>query len=125
VYFNDSPLADPRQDQALRERLAQDHARFLAGIDCLGVPVVPQLREGPNVARAVVRAAAEEQADLIVLASRGRTPAGALLRASVAEQALREAGVPLLVVKHFGARLGVFRVAREQVLGRSNEPRFN
>jgi nucleotide-binding universal stress UspA family protein len=125
VYFNDSPLADRRQDRVLRGQLAHSHARFLAGIDCLGVQVAARFQEAPDVARAIARTAEEEQADLIVMASRGRTRAGALLRESKAGRALDETRVPLLVVKHFGAQLGLFRVVREQVLGRANELRFN
>jgi nucleotide-binding universal stress UspA family protein len=125
VYFNESILAGPEQDRALRARLAEAYARFAGPIDTLGVKVTPLLDEAAGVARAVLRAAAERDADLIVLASRGRSWAGALLHEGVAGQVLRDCRVPLLVVKHFGARLGLLRVLREPAYRRRNDLRFN
>jgi nucleotide-binding universal stress UspA family protein len=76
------------------------------------------------VGRTVARAAKEVGADLILMASRGRTAAGALMLESAAEQVLGEARVPLLVVKHFGARRGFLPVLLEKVR-RRDELRFS
>jgi hypothetical protein len=47
--------------------------------------------------------------DLIVLNSRGRSASAAILLGSVAEETLIQSAVPVLTVKHFGARMGVLR----------------
>jgi nucleotide-binding universal stress UspA family protein len=125
VYFNDCVLAGPEQDRLRRMQLAEAYARFVAPIDLLDVPVVPRFEEAAHVGRAINRTATDLDADLIVLASRGRTWAGAFLHESVAEQTLRECRVPMLVLKHFGAQLGLLRVLREPSFRRQNDLRFN
>jgi nucleotide-binding universal stress UspA family protein len=125
VYFDESVLPSPERDQALRAQVSAAYARFLEPIDTLKVRVTPLFQEAAGVARVINRTAAEQDADLVILASRGRTWAGALLHESVAEQTLRECRVPLLVVKHFGARLGLWRVLREPAFSRRHDLRFN
>jgi len=122
VYFNESPLANPKAD---RDRAVQAYARFMKPIDTLDVPVTPLFQDCSLVARAINRTAAEQDADLIVLSSRGRTWAGAMLHESVAEQTLRECRVPLLVLKHFGARLGMLQILQEPGFQRRNDVRYN
>jgi nucleotide-binding universal stress UspA family protein len=124
VYCNDSVLADPVYDRVLRHRAAEAYARFMGPIDTLGVPVTPILRDGVDVARAVNRTATEQTADLMVLGSRGRTRAGAFLAASVAERALAECPVPLLVLKHFGARRGALSILLDPDFQNRNDLRF-
>lgn len=125
VYFHDCLVPTREGERRVREQLRDRFARFLANVDCLGVPVTPLLREGASPARVIHRAAEEEGADLIVMGSRGRTGAGALLLPSVAAQALRTTALPLLVVKHFGARMGAFGVLTERAFWENNAPRFN
>jgi nucleotide-binding universal stress UspA family protein len=125
IAFSESVLPGPEQDRALWARAAEAYARFVDPIDTLNVRVTPLFREAADVARAINQAAAEQDADLIVLASRGRTWAGALLHESVAARALRQCRVPLLVVKHFGAQLGLLPLLRELVFAPRNSPRFN
>jgi nucleotide-binding universal stress UspA family protein len=125
VYFDASPFADAARDGRLRAGLAETYARFMVPIDPLDVRVTPLFRACPDVAAGIHRAAAEHAADLIVLASRGRSRVAALLHESTAEQALRDCRVPLLVVKHFGAQLGLLRVLRDPAFRRRNDLRFN
>jgi nucleotide-binding universal stress UspA family protein len=125
VYFHNCLVPRPEEDRRIRDQLGAACARFQANIDCLGVKVTPLFREGASVARAVHRTAEEQGADLIVMASRGRTAAGARLLESVAEQAMRASAVPLLVVKHFGARMGMLRVLSERTFWQKNDLRFN
>lgn len=121
VGFDASPFATAERDRRRYAELAERYARFMAPIDTLDVPVTPLFRECPPVAAATLRVAEEQSADLIVLASRGRTRAAALLFESVADQVLRDARVPVLVLKHFGAQLGLFRTLRDPALRRRNE----
>jgi len=53
----------------------------------------------PDVAEAVVAAADEEQATLVVVGIRHRTPVGKLLLGSVAQRIILEAHCPVLAVK--------------------------
>jgi hypothetical protein len=48
-----------------------------------------------------------EGADLIVMSTRGRSRSAAILLGSVTEETIIESRLPLLAVKHFGARMGV------------------
>jgi nucleotide-binding universal stress UspA family protein len=123
VHFRNTLIDTPNEDRAARRSLNETYARFLSSIDTMGVAVTGSMREGSNTGRAVARAAEEEGADLIVMASRGRTPAASWVLESVAEQTIRETRVPLLVVKHFGARLGLWQALREK-LRRPDETRF-
>jgi nucleotide-binding universal stress UspA family protein len=124
VHFNDSPVAGPEQQRQFMRELLETYARFMGPIDCLGVPVTPLFREGTDVTRAILRAAEETSADLVVMASRGRTPLGSLLLPSLAGQVLCQSAVAVLVVKHFGARLGWLGVLRHPAFRRKNDLRF-
>jgi hypothetical protein len=71
--------------------------------------VTPLFDEGANAAHAIERVAEREQADLIVMGTRGRSRSAAILLGSVTEQTLIETRLPLLAVKHFGARMSVLQ----------------
>jgi nucleotide-binding universal stress UspA family protein len=55
--------------------------------------------DGPHEADAIVKAAAEESADLIVVGTHGRRGLSHLLAGSVAEKVIREAECPVLTVR--------------------------
>jgi nucleotide-binding universal stress UspA family protein len=63
-----------------------------------GLSVERRLTEG-NPAAEIVRVAKENNCDLIVLGTHGRTGLGRLLMGSVAEQVVRKATCPVLTVK--------------------------
>ncbi|HEY8368053.1 MAG TPA: universal stress protein [Thermodesulfobacteriota bacterium] len=80
-----------RDLEAFAERFARE-----AG----GVPVTTALVEaGVSAADAIVRAATEAKADLIVMGTHGRTGLRRALLGSVAERVVRTADIPVLVVK--------------------------
>ena len=62
-----------------------------------GLRLEPELREGPP-APAIVAAARERRADLVVLGTRGLTGLAHLLLGSTAEEVALRAGCPVLVV---------------------------
>ena len=109
VYFNEAAITYEGYDHVLRGQEEQAFARFIAPINCHGVKVTPRFDEGANVAHVIARAVDRLQADLIVMATRGRSRSSSILLGSVAEEVILEARVPILVVKHFGARLGVLQ----------------
>jgi nucleotide-binding universal stress UspA family protein len=62
------------------------------------IPVEHRFREG-DAAQEIVDVAEEVQAELIVMATHGRTGLGRLLMGSVAEEVLRRASCPVLTLK--------------------------
>ena len=106
VYFNEAVTTYEEYDQVLRGQEAEAYEKFVAPIDCQGVRVTPLFEEGANVAHVIGRVAEREAADLIVMATRGRSRSAAILLGSVTEETIIETRVPLLAVKHFGAADG-------------------
>ena len=107
VYFNQAAMTYEEYDQVLRGQEEAAYQQFIALIDCQGVRVRPLFEEGANVAHVVSSMAEQHGADLIVMATRGRSRSAAILLGSVTEEMILAARVPLLAVKHFGARMGV------------------
>jgi nucleotide-binding universal stress UspA family protein len=109
VYFNQAVATYEEYDQVLRGEEAAAYRRFVAPIDCKGVRITPLFEESANVPHAIQRVAERERVDLIVMATRGRSRSSSILLGSVAEQVILGSRVPILAVKHFGARLGVLQ----------------
>jgi nucleotide-binding universal stress UspA family protein len=107
VYFNEAVATYEGYERVLRGEEEAEYERFMTSIDRRGVEVEPLFEEGANVAHAIGRAARSVKADLVVMATRGRSRSSAILLGSVTEETIIETRVPLLAVKHFGARLGV------------------
>jgi universal stress protein A len=90
------PMADiseQLEDSATRElpKIAQHEA-------CSGLAVEEVIAHG-DAASEIVRVAKERAVDLIVISSHGRTGLGRMLFGSTAEQVVRHAPCPVLVVK--------------------------
>jgi nucleotide-binding universal stress UspA family protein len=119
TYFNEAVVTYEGYDQVLRGEEMQAYHKFMRAIDSQGIDVRLLLEEGVNVAHVIGRVAKREGADLIVMATRGRSRSAAILLGSVTEDMLMETRVPLLVVKHFGARIEVL----EALLNRLFRPR--
>lgn len=109
VYFNEGVITYEGYDQVLRGQEEHAYRQFIAPINCQGVQVTPLFEEGANVGHVINRVADRHGVDLIVLATRGRSRSAAILLGSVTEEMIIETRVPLLAVKHFGARLGVLQ----------------
>lgn len=92
--------------EEVRLGMEQDaFALFAARVDFHGTEVTPLFEEGRDVAKTVLRVAEERQAGLVVMGTRGRTRASALLLGSETEHVLLDSPRPVLAVKHFGSRL--------------------
>jgi len=114
VYFNEAAVTYEEYDQVIRGHEHEAFERFVSPIDTQGVKVTPLFEEGANVAHAITRVAQRHGADLIVMATRGRSRSASILLGSVTEEMIVQAPVPLLALKHYGARLGVLQA----ILGR-------
>jgi nucleotide-binding universal stress UspA family protein len=114
VYFNEAVATYEGYDQVIRGQEAAEFQKFIAGIDTKAVRISPVFEEGANVAHVIHQVAADRWCDLVVMATRGRSRSASILLGSVTEQAIREAHVPLLVVKHYGAQMGLLRALLEK-----------
>jgi MFS superfamily sulfate permease-like transporter/nucleotide-binding universal stress UspA family protein len=114
VYFNEVTVTYEEYDQLIRGQEREAFDRFKLLIDPQGVPITPLFEERANVAHAITRVAERHGADLIVMATRGRSRSAAILLGSATEDMILETPVPLLAVKHYGARLGVVRALLER-----------
>lgn len=109
VYFNEAKVTYEGYDAVIREHEQAAFARFIAPINRHGVEVRPIFEEGANVAHVVNRLAEREGINLIVMGTRGRSRSAAVLLGSETEQTIIESRIPVLAVKHFGARLGLLQ----------------
>jgi nucleotide-binding universal stress UspA family protein len=80
---------------------------FVQTVDFRGLTPVPHFVQGEDVPRAIHEQAAELEADLVVVGTRGRSPSAAILLGSVGERVVRAAEVPVVAVKRKGATLGL------------------
>jgi nucleotide-binding universal stress UspA family protein len=90
-----------RGDSLVDTRFAPDTdiADVQAGLEADGLSVEVRHDVVPDVAEAVLTAAAEEGASLLVVGDRHRTPVGKLLLGSVAQRVILDAPCPVLAVK--------------------------
>lgn len=109
VYFNEAAITYEEYDLVIRGQERDAFKRFVAPIDLQGLTVTPLFEEGPDVSNAVTRVAARTGADLIVMATRGRSRSAAILLGSETEDMILTTPIPLLAIKHYGARLGAVR----------------
>lgn len=110
VYFNEARVTYEEYQQVVRGEEQEAYRQFIAPIDCKAVRVTPLFEEGANVAHVILRTAEKHGVDLIVMATRGRSRSASILLGSVTDDTILETRTPLLVVKHFGARMGVLQV---------------
>ena len=89
-------FAIPTDLRMFREPL--DELKRRADDKGLKEPVEAQLRQG-EIAAEILAVAEETETDLIVMGTHGRTALGRFFMGSVAEEVLREAEIPVLVVK--------------------------
>lgn len=105
--------------------MANEHeafALFVAPIDLHGIHVKPIFDESSQVAGTVLRIAEERGTDLIVMGTRGRSAASAVLLGSETEQVIVASPVPVLAVKHFGSHRRFLEVLLDpRVRGRGDQ----
>jgi nucleotide-binding universal stress UspA family protein len=96
------PLPGTPDNESIRARQRQEAEKALRARDSvireLGVAVRWIVREG-GPAEAIVRAAVEEHADLIVIGTHGRSGLDRLLIGSVADRVVRRAPCPVMTVR--------------------------
>lgn len=95
-------VAPPTGEAALWEQVKhaseQQMGRLKELYAAAGVEITTRVKEGVPFVE-IIRTAEQEQADLIVMGSHGRTGVRHLLIGSVAERVVRKAACPVLVLK--------------------------
>ena len=96
-----NPVGFDAYMSAARDHAAQAHARLSQRSTAGGAPVDLQLRLVEDVAAVdgILQTARDEQADLIVVGSHGRTGLRRLMLGSVAGKVVAESTVPVLVAR--------------------------
>lgn len=106
LHVLEAPSTDPSHPgkALLRELAAMAHEQLeeFGGREIGGrVPWTPEVASGP-AAQTIIDAALRHEADLIVVATHGRTGVLHLLMGSVAERVVRTAACPVLTVRVSG-----------------------
>lgn len=102
AYPPDAALETHEALEDGREEAAEYLAGVATGLDDAGVPASTRVVSGVTVAQGILRAAQEEGADAIVVATRGHGGLSRLVLGSVADKVVRAAPVPILVVHPAG-----------------------
>lgn len=125
VFFDQSTI---RYDEHVTEVIGREqHAfeEFAAGIDDRGVRIEPLFEESTHPDQAILRVVHRHQADLIVMSTRGRSKAAAVLLGSVTSATMMATTVPILAVKHFGARMGFMESLLSHQFWSKESPKTN
>jgi nucleotide-binding universal stress UspA family protein len=102
------------EDVASRRRDAEEYlAPIAAALRSRGIDVAWQVRRG-RAAEQILAAATESGAHLVAMATHGRTGLGRLLFGSVAEAVLRQAPVPVFMIRQPDAALEVAPAVEEK-----------
>ena len=125
VYFDPSTVRYPEHVAAVRAREEEAFGEFLAGVDTHSIPIDKRIEEGPFPSRTILRVAQDEAVDLIVMNTRGRSRAAAVLLGSVTTQVMVESPVAVLAVKHFGAAMGLFQALKDSHFWQRPIPKSN
>lgn len=91
-------------DELARSRADVEMERCLEDLEDSGVPIRGRLERGDAV-DTILRVAAEETCDLIVMGTHGRTGLSHLLHGSVAEKVVRQAGCPVITLRAVDAKV--------------------
>ncbi len=107
VRFDPSLSEYPEHAEDFRHHEEEDFTHFFSGVDTHGVRVEPVFEDSARPPIAILRAAASAGADLIVMNTRGRSAAAAVLLGSVTSDVMAATHLPVLAVKHYGRRMSL------------------
>ncbi|MCW5983468.1 MAG: universal stress protein [Bryobacteraceae bacterium] len=124
VFFDEAAVSYDEYGEVMADTHDLRFHLFVAPIDLHGVYLKSLFVEGSIVAHTVLRIAGEEKIDLIVMGTRGRSRSSAVLLGSETEHVIRESNIPVLAVKHFGARLRVLAALLDRRRRASGWARF-
>ncbi len=96
-----NPLGFDAYMAAARDQAAQAHSRILDACNAGGAAVAVEMRVVEDVAvlEGIVRTAREQQSDLVVIGSHGRTGLARVMLGSIAAKVVAQSPVPVLVAR--------------------------
>jgi sulfate permease, SulP family len=125
VYFDPSTIRYYENIRAVRGNEQKEFADFLKPIEQHGVTLQPMFEESSKVADTILRTMEQQGVELVVMSTRGRSRAASILLGSTTSQVMVACRVPILVVKHFGARLNLLQVLRSDEVWERRNPKAN
>ncbi len=125
VYFDAGMIHYEEHTEEIRRDEQHAFEQFLFPINTHDIRVTPLFEESDNVTKAILQVAGDQHADLIVMSTRGRGGAASVLLGSETSQTMMESAVPVLAVKHRGARLNLFQVLTDSKLWSKSDPHAN
>jgi SulP family sulfate permease len=125
IYFNDALVTFEEFEEVLMENKEKAFDLFVAPINLHGVHARPLFIESAHVAQTIVNVAKERRFDLIVMGTRGRSASAAVLLGSETEQVIIDTTVPVLAVKHRGARLRLRQALADDRVRRRPDQRYS
>jgi nucleotide-binding universal stress UspA family protein len=124
IYFDPAVARYEGYGAIIRGREQQSFDDFIAPLNLQGVSVQSIFQESSHVADALLRIAGTQKADLIVMGSRGMSPAASVLLGSESEHLLMHSPVPVLIVRRPGSRQGLLDLLLGREFPLKREPRF-
>jgi sulfate permease, SulP family len=125
VFFDVSSVRfDEHVDEVLGKEEEQFH-KHVAAIDTAGVTIDPIYHESARASQAILRVAERCGSDLIVMNTRGRSQAAYVLLGSTTSETMAATTVPVLAVKHYGARMSLLEALRNHSLWGRGDPKTN
>ncbi len=125
VFFDSSTVRYDEKADQIRGNEQREFEQFVRPVNTHDIVVTPVFEEASNVSRAILRLAEEQGCDLIVMNTRGRSAAASILLGSETSQTMMESEIPVLAVKHRGARLNLFQVLKNPEFWARSGPKTN
>jgi len=110
VFFDPSTIRYDEHERITVDQMQQVYEQFVRPVNLHQIAVEPVFEESSNVTHAILRVAERRQSDLVVMNTRGRSAAASILLGSETSQTLMGSPVPVLAIKHRGARMNLFQV---------------
>ena len=125
VYYDESTIQYDEHVVEVRGNEQAAFDKFLAKVDRHGVEVSPLFEESTHPPETILRVAQRQGADLLVMATRGRSRVAAVLLGSTTSATMATTPIPLLAVKHHGSRLSVVGAILDRRHWQGRTPKTN
>jgi nucleotide-binding universal stress UspA family protein len=99
--------------EIMKNNTRKEYDKFIQDIDLRGITPTPNFILNENVSKGVLEAVEKHSADLVIMASRGRSDGVASLLGTTTERVLSQTDTPLLAVKQKGSGIGFLRLILE------------
>ncbi|WP_083960452.1 SulP family inorganic anion transporter [Methylomonas lenta] len=125
VYDDESVVRYEEHELIKRGEEKVRFAEIMGSVDTHGVRINPLFMESIKAAEEILTEAANYQADLIVISTRGHSKAASILLGSVTSSVMSDAKIPVLAIKHYGAHLSLWQTLLSSHFLSRVEPKVN